>query len=114
MKKLFKIIFSIPIFFFFLLALADILSGDEPLIDETIIVILTLVWVVYLIKPFKPPKFFLAFLIFLLSTVFHNVISHLMRFEEPFFFLLALLSFAASVILFFTYLIRKFFRSVKR
>jgi len=110
MKKLYKIIFSFPIFIFCLLALADILSGGEPLIDETIIVILSLLWLVYLIKPFKPPKFFVAFLISLASIVLHNILSHLLRFEEPVFFFFALLSFSVSVILFFTFIIKRFLK----
>lgn len=107
MKKLIKIILSLPIFAFCLLALADVLSGGEPLIDEFIILGLGAIWLVYLIKPFKPPRFFIVFLISVASVVLHNVISHLSGFEEPFFFLLSLFSLAASVILLIVFLFRK-------
>jgi len=108
MKRLTKIIFSVPIYIFSLLALADVLSGGEPLIDEFIILGLGAIWTAYLARSFKAPKFFLAFLIFLVNAVLHNVISHLLGTEEAFFFILALLSFVISVILFLTFLFKKF------
>lgn len=117
MKKIFKIILSIPIFIFFFLALGDILSGGEPLVDEFIIVFMTGIWVVWLKKEFKLPKFLKAFLIFLGSSVLHNVLSHLLRFEEPVFFFLALFSLAAGFILLLFFLggkIRALFKKLKK
>lgn len=80
-------------------ALHDILKGQENPIDELIILFLGGVWLVYLIKPFKFPKFFKLFLLFLIFVVLHNVISHLLGFEEAIFFSLSLLALAISIIL---------------
>jgi len=107
MKKVVKIIFSIPVIVFCLLALADVLSGGEPLIDEFIILFLGGLWFLYLKKPFKLPKFIIAFLVAIGCSVLHNIISHLLKVEEPVFFLATLISFAASVILLLIFLFKK-------
>lgn len=113
-QNLIKIALSIPIFIFCLLALADILSGGEPLIDEFIILGLGITWFIYLKKPFKPPRFLTAFIIFLGSSVLHNIISYLIHFEEPVFFFLALLSFATSVILFLIFIFKRLKNVLKK
>ena len=107
MKRLLKIILSISVYIFCLMALADVLSGGEPLVDEFVILGLGAFWTAYLIKPFKLPKFLKAFLIFLVSAVLHNIISHLSKTEETLFFTLALLSFLLSLILFLTLIFKK-------
>ena len=107
MKKLTKILLSIPITIFCFLALADILSGGEPLIDEFIVLSLGVTWFIWLKTQFKPPKFLIAFLVFLISVVLHNVISHLLKFEEPIFFILSLFFLAASIILLAVFIIKK-------
>lgn len=107
MKKSTKIILSIPVSILCLLALGDVLSGGEPLVDEFIILGLGITWFIYLKTPFKLPGFFIAFIFFLISVVLHNIISHLAGFEEPIFFVLSLLSFVASVILFLVFLFKK-------
>lgn len=114
MRKIIKIILSIPVFIFYLLALADILNGRELLIGEFIILGLGGIWFVYLIKPFKPPKFLIGFWVFLISVVLHNVIFYLLKFEEPVFFFLSLFSFTTSVILFFTFIIKKVLKVTKK
>lgn len=107
MGRLTKIIITVPVFVFCLLAMADVLSGGEPLIDETVILGMGALWFAYLIKPFKPPAFLLAFLLFLASTVIHNIVSHLLQTEEPFFFITALLSLAVALILLLVFIFKK-------
>lgn len=107
MKKIVKIILSIPIFTLCLLALGDILSGGELLVDEFIVVFMTGVWLVWLKKEFVVPNFLKAFLIFLMTTVLHNFLSHWLKFEEPVFFFLALFSLVASGILLLIFVFKK-------
>ena len=89
------------------MALGDVLSGGEPLVDELIILGLGAIWTAYLIKPFKLPRFAAFFLIFLICAVLHNIIAHLLITEETFFFTIALLSLLISIILFPTFLSKK-------
>jgi len=114
MKRRLKIILSIFVYFFCVLALSDVLSGGEPLVDEFVILGLGAFWTAYLIKPFKLPKFLMAFLIFLISSVLHNIISHLLKIEETFFFSLALLSFLASFILCLVFIFKKIKSLIKK
>ncbi|MFC1711374.1 hypothetical protein ACFLZ1_02180 [Patescibacteria group bacterium] len=105
MKKISKILVSIVVFIFFFLALGDIVEGSgESLIDEFFVLGLSIIWFVYLIKPFKPPKFLIAFLLFILSTVLHNVISYLLKTEEPVFFILSLIFLLVSIALLFIFI----------
>jgi len=114
MKRLVKIILSIPVFSLFVLALSNILAGEKQLIDELVVVGLALVWLVYLIKPFKSPKFFLAFLIFIVNVILHNFLSYLLKVEEPVFFSLALLSLLFSVILLLLFVFNKLKELIKK
>jgi len=89
------------------MALGDVLSGGEPLIDEFIILGLGAIWTAYLIKPFRLPRFVTFFLIFLICAVLHNIIAHLLMTEETFFFTIALLSFVISAVLLTIFLYKK-------
>lgn len=114
MKRRLKIILSISVYIFCILALGDVLSGGEPLIDELIVLALGAFLTAYLIKPFKLPSFAKLFLLFLTSSVLHNIISHLLKIEESFFFTFALLSFFISLILFLTFIFKKIKSLIKK
>ncbi|MBU0618972.1 hypothetical protein KKD62_01925 [Patescibacteria group bacterium] len=108
MKQKTKILVSVLIFPLSALAILDILSGGEPLVDESIILSLDITWLAYLIKPFRPPGFILAFLAFLIGLVIHNVGSHLLGFEEPVFFLFSLGALTTTFGLLIVHLLGKF------
>lgn len=108
MKQKTKIVISVIAFPFYVLAIRDIVAGGEPLIDEAIILSLGITWLAYLIKPFQPPKFILAFMFFLLGIVIHNVGSFLLGFEEPIFFLFSLGALTTAFCLLIVHLLGKF------
>ncbi len=98
---------------FSLLALHDILKGRENVLDEVIVLFLTGVWFLHLVRPFKPNQFFPFLLLSLSSLVLHNVISHLFKFEDGFFFVLTFLFFGLSLIYFIKFILKSYV-SLKR
>ncbi|KPJ71325.1 hypothetical protein AMJ50_02420 [Parcubacteria bacterium DG_74_3] len=83
---------------------------------------LTSLWVAIFLQ--KETKFFkkikgvfLLFLLFLIGVIFHNLISGLLKKEEPFFFTLSLLSFSVGIFLFLLWFIssvRDFIEKITR
>ncbi len=107
MKKIVKLVFSVLIYLLCFLALRKVFITQRSLVDEFVMLILGGLWTVWLVKPFKPPYFLTAFLLFIVFTVLHNLVYAIFSFEEPVFFLLALLSLSASVILLIIFVIKK-------
>jgi hypothetical protein len=99
MKKILKIILSILIYLLCFSALRQVFITQRSLVDEFIMLGLGALWTVWLVKPFKPPPFLIAFLLFVAFAVLHNLVYAIFAWEEPVFFMLALLCLPASVIL---------------
>jgi hypothetical protein len=108
LNKQIKILFSLLWILFSWGALYDILAGQEKVLDEVIVLIFAGLWFLYLIKPFKLAKFLFFLLLSLASLILHNVLSHLLRFKEGFFFILIFLFLFLSVYYFFAGLFKQF------
>jgi len=93
-----KFIVSTFVILFCFTALHDILVGQKNTAIECIVLFFGVIWFIYLIHPFRPPKFLLAFFVFLISVVLHNVISFFIKTEEPVFFFLSLIALFLSFI----------------
>ncbi len=102
-----KILVSIFIILVCFTSLRDIFKGQKNTILECLILFLGAIWFIYLIHPFRLPKFFIAFLIFFISAVLHNIISYLAKAEEPVFFFLSLIALFMSFILAVSSIIQK-------